>query len=101
MLLDSASLYFRAFYGVPETVVAPDGTPINAARGFLDMIAMLVGKYQPDRLGAPLDKGPRRPPCRGGEAPPPPGAAGADPHRCAGGGRHRQARSGRPRGRRR
>ena len=33
MLLDSASLYFRAFYGVPETVVAPDGTPVNAVRG--------------------------------------------------------------------
>ena len=33
MLLDSASMYFRAFYGVPETMVAPDGTPINAVRG--------------------------------------------------------------------
>ena len=27
MLLDTASLYFRAFYGVPETLTAPDGTP--------------------------------------------------------------------------
>ena len=26
MLLDTASLYFRAFYGVPDTVVAPDGS---------------------------------------------------------------------------
>ena len=55
MLLDSASLYFRAFYGVPETVVAPDGTPVNAVRGLLDMIAFLVGKYQPDRLVACMD----------------------------------------------
>jgi 5'-3' exonuclease len=55
MLLDSASLYFRAFYGVPETVVAPDGTPINAVRGLLDMIAMLIGKYHPDRLVACMD----------------------------------------------
>ncbi|MDX6204397.1 MAG: hypothetical protein QOF39_454 [Frankiales bacterium] len=55
MLLDSASLYFRAFYGVPETVVAPDGTPVNAVRGLLDMIAMLVGKYHPDRLVACMD----------------------------------------------
>ncbi len=30
MLLDTASLYFRAFYGVPDTVRAPDGTPVNA-----------------------------------------------------------------------
>ncbi|MDX6255279.1 MAG: hypothetical protein QOJ11_1613 [Frankiales bacterium] len=55
MLLDSASLYFRAFYGVPETVVAPDGTPVNAVRGLVDMIAMLVGKYRPDRLVACMD----------------------------------------------
>jgi 5'-3' exonuclease len=55
MLLDSASMYFRAFYGVPETVVAPDGMPINAVRGFLDMVAFLVGRYQPDRLVACLD----------------------------------------------
>jgi hypothetical protein len=27
MLLDAASMYFRAFYGVPETMTAPDGTP--------------------------------------------------------------------------
>jgi hypothetical protein len=25
MLLDTASLYYRAFYGMPETVTAPDG----------------------------------------------------------------------------
>ena len=42
MLLDTASLYYRAFYGVPNTVTAPDGTPVNAVRGLLDMIARLV-----------------------------------------------------------
>ena len=42
MLLDSASMYFRAFYGVPDTVTAPDGTPVNAVRGLLDMITRLV-----------------------------------------------------------
>ena len=38
MLLDTASLYFRAFYGMPDTVRAPDGAPVNAVRGLLDMI---------------------------------------------------------------
>ena len=33
MLLDSASLYFRAFFGVPDQSSAPDGTPVNAVRG--------------------------------------------------------------------
>jgi len=55
MLLDSASLYFRAFYGVPETLTAPDGTPVNAVRGLLDMIARLVRARHPGRLVACLD----------------------------------------------
>ncbi|HVC74761.1 MAG TPA: 5'-3' exonuclease, partial [Mycobacteriales bacterium] len=55
MLLDSASLYFRAFHGVPESVTAPDGTPVNSVRGFIDMIAFLVRSRRPDRLVACLD----------------------------------------------
>lgn len=55
MLLDSASLYFRAFYGVPESVTAPDGTPVNAVRGFLDMVATLVTRFRPARLVACMD----------------------------------------------
>jgi 5'-3' exonuclease len=55
MLLDSASLYFRAFYGVPDTVRSPDGTPVNAARGFLDIIAKLVSTYRPTDLVACWD----------------------------------------------
>jgi 5'-3' exonuclease len=55
MLLDSASLYFRAFFGVPETVRAPDGTPVNAVRGLLDMITRLVRARQPARLVACWD----------------------------------------------
>ena len=55
MLLDSASLYFRAFFGVPETVRAPDGTPVNAVRGLLDMITRLVRARHPARLVACWD----------------------------------------------
>ena len=55
MLLDSASLYYRAYFGVPESVTAPDGTPVNAVRGFLDMIATLVAAQRPTRLVACWD----------------------------------------------
>jgi len=55
MLLDSASMYFRAFYGVPDTVTAPDGTPVNAVRGLLDMITRLVRARRPDRLIACME----------------------------------------------
>jgi 5'-3' exonuclease len=56
MLLDSASLYFRAFHGVPDNVVAPDGSPVNAVRGFLDMVATLVRTRRPERLVACWDE---------------------------------------------
>lgn len=49
MLLDSASMYFRAYFGVPE-IAAPDGTPVNAVRGFLDFISRLVTDYRPSDL---------------------------------------------------
>jgi len=55
MLLDAASLYFRAFYGVPTSVTSPDGRPVNAVRGFLDMTARLLTAHSPDRLVACWD----------------------------------------------
>ena len=55
MLLDAASLYFRAFYGVPTSVTSPDGRPVNAVRGFLDMTARLLTARRPDRLVACWD----------------------------------------------
>lgn len=55
LLLDTASLYFRAFFGVPDSVRAPDGTPVNAVRGLLDMTARLVTARRPARLVACWD----------------------------------------------
>ncbi|MET9067501.1 5'-3' exonuclease [Streptosporangium sandarakinum] len=55
LLLDTPSLYFRAFYGVPESVTAPDGMPVNAVRGLIDMIAMLVREHSPGELVACMD----------------------------------------------
>lgn len=55
MLLDAASLYFRAFFGVPDSLRAPDGTPVNAVRGLLDGIARLVQDRRPARMVACWD----------------------------------------------
>lgn len=50
LLLDGASMWFRAFFGVPSSITAPDGRPVNALRGFLDAISTLVTAHRPDRL---------------------------------------------------
>ena len=55
MLLDTPSLYFRAFHGVPSTLTAPDGTPVNAVRGLLDFVARLVTDRSPTALVACFD----------------------------------------------
>ncbi len=55
MLLDGASLWFRAFHAIPEKVTAPDGSPVNAVRGFVDMVASLIRTHRPTRLVVCLD----------------------------------------------
>jgi 5'-3' exonuclease len=55
MLVDAAGLYFRAFYALPDTITAPDGRPVNAIRGFLDMSAALIERRRPTRWVACLD----------------------------------------------
>jgi len=55
MLLDTPALYYRAFYGIPDSITADDGTPVNAVRGLLDMIASLIRDKAPDRLVSCMD----------------------------------------------
>jgi 5'-3' exonuclease len=55
MLVDAANLYFRAFHALPESITAPDGRPVNAIRGYLDMTAALIQKRRPTRHVACLD----------------------------------------------
>ncbi|WP_405183134.1 5'-3' exonuclease [Nocardia sp. NBC_01377] len=55
LLLDGASLWFRAFYAIPDKITAPDGRSVNALRGFTDMVASLITKHSPSRLVVCLD----------------------------------------------
>jgi 5'-3' exonuclease len=50
LLLDGASMWFRSYFGVPSSITAPDGRPVNALRGFLDAVATLIAREQPTRL---------------------------------------------------
>ena len=55
LLVDGSSLIFRAFYGVPQTTRAPDGTLTNAIRGTLETLARLITERRPKRLGLATD----------------------------------------------
>jgi 5'-3' exonuclease len=55
LLLDGASMWFRSYFGVPSSITAPDGRPVNALRGFLDAVATLITRERPARLVVCLD----------------------------------------------
>lgn len=55
LLLDGASMWFRSYFGVPSTITAPDGRPVNAVRGFIDSVAVVVTQQRPGRLVVCLD----------------------------------------------
>ncbi|MER7166414.1 5'-3' exonuclease [Micromonospora sp. NPDC000207] len=56
LLVDAPSLYFRAYFGIPESAArTADGQPVNAVRGFLDMLAQLVRTRRPDRMVCAFD----------------------------------------------
>jgi len=56
LLVDASSLLYRAFFSTPDSVRSPDGKPINAAHGFLGMLARLVSDHDPARLACAVDE---------------------------------------------
>ncbi len=55
VLLDTATLYYRAFHAMPSSLRAPGGEPVGAVRGVLDMLAVLVRRLGPGQLVACWD----------------------------------------------
>ena len=55
LLIDGPSLIWRAFFALPDSIKAPDGSPVHAAYGFLSMLARLVSDLRPARLACALD----------------------------------------------
>jgi 5'-3' exonuclease len=55
LLVDSASLWYRAFYGMPESISSTTGLPNNAIKGFFDGLARIITRYRPDEIGICLD----------------------------------------------
>ncbi|MGH2829411.1 MAG: 5'-3' exonuclease, partial [Actinomycetota bacterium] len=56
LLVDASSLLYRAFFALPDTIRAPDGTVVNAAHGFIDMIARLIATERPGGMVCAFDE---------------------------------------------
>lgn len=46
LILDTATLYYRAFFALPESMTAPDGFPNNAVRGTVTMLTKLIAQHR-------------------------------------------------------
>lgn len=49
-IIDAPSLVYRAFFSYPTTVTDARGNPVNAVRGFMEMITHLISDRRPDHL---------------------------------------------------
>jgi 5'-3' exonuclease len=47
LAVDAPSLLFRAFYALPDSIVGPDGKPVNALLGTANLILREVEKHRP------------------------------------------------------
>jgi 5'-3' exonuclease len=56
LLVDGSSMIFRAFYGIPKTMRAPDGTLVNAVRGTMDNLARYVTDRRPSHVALTTDE---------------------------------------------
>lgn len=56
LLIDTSSLVYRALFSTPDTIRTPEGTRINAAYGFLGMLARLIREQDPYFLACATDE---------------------------------------------
>ena len=56
LLVDGSSMFFRAFYAIPQTMRGPDGSLVNAVRGTLDTLARYVSDRKPRHIAFTTDE---------------------------------------------
>jgi 5'-3' exonuclease len=56
LLIDGSSMIFRAFYGVRDAPLAPDGRQLGAVHGFFDRLARLIWQRRPVHLAVADDE---------------------------------------------
>ncbi len=56
LLVDGSSMFFRAFYAIPQTMRAPNGALVNAVRGTLDTLSRYVTDRKPRHIAFTTDE---------------------------------------------
>jgi 5'-3' exonuclease len=56
LLVDTSSLVYRALFSTPDSITTSEGSPINAAHGFLGMLARLIADHDPDFICCATDE---------------------------------------------
>ena len=55
LVVDSPSLFYRAFFAVPKSIKGPDGNSVNAVRGYLDMVSRVLVDRRPEAVANVFD----------------------------------------------
>ncbi len=56
LLVDGSSMFFRAFYAIPQTMRAPNGALVNAVRGTLDTLSRYLTDRKPRHIAFTTDE---------------------------------------------
>jgi DNA polymerase-1 len=57
LLVDGHSMAFRAYYALPDSLRTPEGEPVQAVYGFINMLFRLLEDYRPRWVGFTFDQG--------------------------------------------
>jgi 5'-3' exonuclease len=55
LVVDSPSLFYRAFFALPKSIKGPDGNSVNAIRGYLDMVSRVLVDRRPEAVANVFD----------------------------------------------
>jgi 5'-3' exonuclease len=55
LVVDSPSLFYRAFFALPKSIKGPDGNSVNAVRGYLDMVSRVLVDRRPRAVAHVFD----------------------------------------------
>ncbi|HET9129341.1 MAG TPA: hypothetical protein VFO86_00250, partial [Terriglobia bacterium] len=57
IIVDAMNYIFRAFHGLPESIVSPKGAPTNAVLGYTRTLLRIIKERKPTYMAAAFETG--------------------------------------------